>query len=39
MIDIISDTDNSLFFVRENEQDVAVFTTLAEAQEYSSSLA
>ena len=39
MIDIISDTDNSLYFVRQDEQDVAVFTTLAEAQEYSSSLA
>tara|TARA_R110000803_G_scaffold197881_1_gene261512 strand:- start:17 stop:136 length:120 start_codon:yes stop_codon:yes gene_type:complete len=39
MIDIITDTDNGLYFVRENEIDIAVFNTLAEAQEYSSSLA
>lgn len=39
MIDIISDLENSLYFVRDNGQDVAMFTTLAEAQEYSSSLA
>jgi len=39
MIDIITDIENSLYFVRENEIDIAVFATLAEAQEYSSSLA
>jgi hypothetical protein len=38
MIDIISDSENSNYFVREDGIDVAVFSTLAEAQEYSSSL-
>ena len=39
MIDIISDIENSNYFVRKDSFDVAVFNTLAAAQEYSSSLA
>lgn len=38
MIDIISDIDNSMYFVRENEQDVAVFNSLGEAQNYVNNL-
>ena len=38
MIDIISDIENSNYFVREDGFDVAVFNTLEAAQEYSSSL-
>ena len=38
MIDIISDIQNSNYFVRENEIDIAVFNTLEAAQNYSSSL-
>jgi len=38
MIDIISDIENSNYFVRKDSVDVAMFDTLAAAQEYSSSL-
>lgn len=38
MVDIIIDLENSMYFVRENERDIAVFTTLEQAQEYSSEL-
>lgn len=38
MIDIISDTDNNMYFVRENGQDIAVFNSLEEAQTYINNL-
>jgi len=34
MIDLISDLDNNMYFVRENEQDIAVFNSLEEAQNF-----
>jgi len=34
MLDIVSDIDNNMYFVRENEQDVAVFNSLQDAQDY-----
>lgn len=34
MIDLISDLDNNMYFVRENEQDIAVFDSLEEAQNF-----
>ena len=38
MIDIVIDTDNGLYFVRQDEMDIAVFTTQQQAQDFVDSL-
>lgn len=38
MIDIISDIDNNMYFVREDGRDIAVFNSLEEAQTYINNL-